>query len=354
MKVELSERCWRHEYDLYLDMLPNDAMKAAHKLLGVVPNHSLYPLKEMLPFTVGKVRTKIRSQNSEFTMKTSEHNKIQMERVFNSFPFLGFLPGSHKKIIRNINEFHEFTVKTFLKSLENLDENDQRSFVETYLVKQKEEAGDPNTYFHKENLKGLIRNLFSAGMETTSTTLRWAMLLMMTYPDIQEKVQEEISRVIGSAQPLYNHRTQMPYTNAVIHEVQRFADIVPLNISHETTKDVKFRGFFLPKGTTIIPLLSSVLWDKTQFETPEKFNPNHFLDAKGNFVKKDAFIPFSIGRRVCVGETLARMELFIFFTSLLQKFTIRYPPGVTTSDLTPASGYTNIPKQTTVCMVPRG
>ncbi|KAM3930501.1 cytochrome P450 2K1-like [Leptodactylus fuscus] len=276
-----------------------------------------------------------------------------MVSLVNMFPFLEMFPGSHKTIVKNVEELCDFITKTFIESLKNLDENDQRSFIDVFLVRQKEEAGNPQSYFHNGNLSRLGRNLFAAGMETTSTTLRWGLLLMTKYPEIQEKVQEEISRIVGSAQPMYSHRAQMPFTNAVIHEIQRFADIVPLNLGHETTKDVTFKGYFLPKGTYIIPLLTSVLRDETQFEKPEEFYPEHFLDSKGNFMKKDAFMPFSAGRRMCAGETLARMELFIFFTTLLQKFTFSLPPGVTDVDLIPTLGFTNAPKPHMICAKPR-
>ncbi|KAM3930503.1 cytochrome P450 2K1-like [Leptodactylus fuscus] len=277
----------------------------------------------------------------------------KMVSLYNMFPFLEIFPGSHKTMLRNVEEQCKFITKTFVEHLKNLDENDQRSFIDAFLVRQKEEAGNSQSYFHNGNLTRVVRNLFSAGMETSSTTLRWGLLLMIKYPEIQEKVQEEISRVIGSAQPMYSHRGQMPFTNAVIHEIQRFADIVPMNLPHETTKDVTFKGYFIPKGTFIIPLLSSVLRDKTQFEKPDDFYPNHFLDGNGHFMKKEAFMPFSAGRRACAGETLAKMELFIFFTSLLQKFTFRLPPGVTSVDLSSIVGITNAPKQQMMCALPR-
>ncbi|XP_044147860.1 cytochrome P450 2K1-like isoform X1 [Bufo gargarizans] len=276
-----------------------------------------------------------------------------MVSLYNIFPFLGLFPGSHRTIVNNVMEQCEFITKTFVEHLKNLDENDQRSFIDAFLVRQKEEAGNPQSYFHNGNLTRVVRNLFSAGMETTSTTLRWGLLLMIKYPKIQEKVQLEISRVLGSAQPMYSHRGQMPFTNAVIHEIQRFSDIVPLNLAHETTKDVTFKGYFLPKGTYIIPLLSSVLRDQTHFEKPEDFYPNHFLDADGNFLKKEAFMPFSAGRRACAGETLAKMELFIFFTTLLQKFTFYLPPGVTDVDLSSVVGITHAPKKQMMCALPR-
>ncbi|XP_030054604.1 cytochrome P450 2K4 isoform X2 [Microcaecilia unicolor] len=215
------------------------------------------------------------------------------------------------------------------------------------------EKDNPNTYFNEDNLVNLVQNLLGAGMGTTSTTIRWSLLIMMKYPKIQEKVQEEIERVIGSSQPRAEHWKLMPYTNAVIHEVQRFANIVPMNLPHETTRDINFKGYFLPKGTFIVPLLESVLRDKTYFENPEEFKPQHFLDSGGKFVRKDAFMPFSAGRRVCAGETLAKMELFLFFISLLQKFTICLPPGVTDVDLMPAIGLATRPMPHLICALPR-
>ncbi|XP_075057346.1 cytochrome P450 2K1-like [Mixophyes fleayi] len=276
-----------------------------------------------------------------------------MVSIYNMYPILGFLPGSHKTVLKNVDELIEFVTRTFVKHLKNLDEYDLRSFIDVFLARQKEEANNSQSYFHNGNLITVVRNLFTAGMETTSTTLCWGLLLMAKYPIVQEKVQDEISRVVGSAKLSHSQRGQMPFTNAVIHEIQRFSDILPLNLPHETTRDVAFKGYVIPKGTFIIPLLSSVLRDKTQFEKPDEFYPNHFLDLKGNFVKKDAFMPFSAGHRVCPGETLARMELFIFFTSLLQKFTFRLPPGVSYVDLSPGGGLTNTPKKHMICAVPR-
>uniref|UniRef100_A0A8C3PH05 Cytochrome P450 n=1 Tax=Calidris pygmaea TaxID=425635 RepID=A0A8C3PH05_9CHAR len=275
--------------------------------------------------------------------------------IYNMFPVLGFLLKDHKTFKQNVKEINAFIKVTFIEHLKVLDRNDQRSFIDTFLVRQQEENGKANGYFHNENLTAVVRSLFAAGMETTSTTLRWGLLLMMKYPEIQKKVQDEIEQVIGSNPPRIEHRTQMPYTDAVVHEIQRFANILPVNLPHATTADVTFKGYFIPKGTYIIPLLTSVLHDKSQWEKPDMFYPEHFLDANGKFVKKDAFMPFSAGRRVCAGETLAKMELFLFFTSLLQRFTFHPPPGVSISDLdlSPAISFNIIPKPYKMCAVSR-
>ncbi|KAM4694842.1 cytochrome P450 2C29-like isoform 1-T4 [Discoglossus pictus] len=275
-------------------------------------------------------------------------------RLYNSCPSLmRWLPGTHQKVHENVSELRRFIKDTFTQYRENLDVTDQRNLIDVYLVKQREENKSAERYFHDNNLTALVNNLFVAGMETTSTTLRWGLLLMMKYPEIQKKVQNEIENVIGSARPQMEHKKRMPYTDAVIHEIQRFGSIIPTNVPHATTQDVTFRGYFIPKGTMVIPVLTSVLRDTAYFEKPYEFYPEHFLNSEGNFVRNDAFMPFSAGRRICAGENLAKMELFLFFTSLLQKFTFRPPPGAPDIDLTPGRGATNAPKIHQMCALPR-
>ncbi|XP_031820596.1 cytochrome P450 2K6-like [Sarcophilus harrisii] len=274
--------------------------------------------------------------------------------LFNMFPALGFVLQDHKTVLKNRDELFSFVRMTFLDHLQKLDKNDQRSFIDAFLIRRQEEKNKSDDCFSNDNLVALVTNLFVAGTETTSTTLRWGILLMMKYPEIQKKVQNEIIKVIGSAQPRMEHRAQMPYTDAVIHEIQRFSSILPMSVSRETTTDVIFKNYYIPKGTETIILLTSVLQDQTQWEKPHTFNPQHFLNVEGKFVKRGAFLPFSAGQRMCAGESLVKMELFLFFTSLLQKFTFHPSPGVSTMDLdiTADSGFTSRPKPHKICAVP--
>ncbi|XP_030886246.1 cytochrome P450 2K6-like [Leptonychotes weddellii] len=219
------------------------------------------------------------------------------------------------------------------------------------------EKDTSTAYFSDENLVALVSYLlrFAAGTETVASTLCWALLLMMRYPEVQKKVCDEITKVVGSAQPRIAHGTQMPYTDAVIHEVQRFADILPTSLPHATTTDVIFKNYYIPKGTEVTTLLTSVLRDQAQWEKSDTFNPEHFLSSTGKFIKKEAFMPFSVGRRLCAGESLAKMELFLFFTSLMQKFTFQPPPGVSHRDLdlTPDIGFNTRPMPHKLCALLR-
>lgn len=208
----------------------------------------------------------------------------------------------------------------------------------------------------------------------------------------------------GGRLPCLEDQPLLPYTNAVLHEVQRFITLLP-HVPRCTATDTELGGYLLPKvrahssparrgvgarllgylhcwgavlqGTPVIPLLSSVLLDRTQWATPDRFNPSHFLDTHGRFVRRTAFLPFSAGarcalsplptqvgprasahlclgfptgRRVCVGESLARAELFLLFAGLLQRYHLR----PTSLDMDPAPAFTMRPPAQALCAEPRG
>ncbi|CAO2626764.1 Cytochrome P450 2A3 [Lemmus lemmus] len=277
----------------------------------------------------------------------------QLYEMFSSV--MKYLPGPQQQAFKELKGLEDFITKKVKQNQSTLDPNSPRDFIDSFLIRMQEEKKNPNTEFYMKNLVFTTVNLFFAGTETVSTTLRFGFLLLMKHPDVQAKVQEEIDRVIGkNRQPKYEDRLKMPYTEAVIHEIQRFGDMIPMGISRRVTKDTKFRDFLIPKGTEVFPMLGSVLKDPKFFSNPKDFNPNHFLDDKGQFKKSDAFVPFSIGKRYCFGEGLARMELFLFFTNILQNFCFRSPQAPQDIDVSPRFvGFATIPRNYTMSFLPR-
>ncbi|XP_007949481.1 cytochrome P450 2C18-like [Orycteropus afer afer] len=246
-------------------------------------------------------------------------------QICNTFPLLiDYFPGSHKKLLNNVAYLKNYTLEKIKEHQESLDINNPRDFIDCFLIKMSQEKHNKQSEFTIENLTITISDLFGAGTETTSTTLRYGLLLLMKYPEVTAKVQEEIDCVVGKHRnPCLQDRDSMPYMDAVVHEIQRYIDLLPTNLPHAVTQDIKFRNYLIPKGTTIITSLTSVLHNKKEFPNPETFDPGHFLDDSGKFKKSDYFMPFSAGKRICVGEGLARMELFLFLTNILQKFTLK-------------------------------
>lgn len=264
--------------------------------------------------------------------------------LYDSFPgLMKHLPGPHNKMFSDFDLIKEFIAQEIKSHKKDLDHNNPRDYIDAFLIKM-ENLNESDLGFTEINLVMCSADLFLAGTDTTATTLLWALVFLIRHPDIQEKVQAEIDNVIGQTrQPSMADRPNLPYTDAVIHEIQRMGNIVPLNALRIAAKDTTLDGYHIPKGTSVLPVLTSVLFDKTEWETPDTFNPGHFLDADGKFVKREAFLPFSAGKRMCLGESLAKMELFLFFVGLLQKFTFSVPDGVELST-EGISGITRVPE----------
>lgn len=119
---------------------------------------------------------------------------------------------------------------------------------------------------------------------------------------------------------------------------------MPLNVAHGTSADTSLGGYNIPANTMIIPSLYSVHMDTKYFSNPEKFDPDRFLDGQGNLLKNEALLPFSTGPRVCIGEPLARMELFLVFVYLIKRFNFaREDPNKPHTLESKHSQVTNIP-----------
>ncbi len=115
----------------------------------------------------------------------------------------------------------------------------------------------------------------------------------------------------------------MPYTEAFTFEVLRVSSIVPLGITHRATEDVEFKGYMIPKGTMVVGNLYSTHHDSEVWGDPDTFRPDRFLSHDGKTIlKSDSLIPFSIGRRVCLGEIFARDQIFLFVSTLAQQFNL--------------------------------
>lgn len=274
--------------------------------------------------------------------------------LYNAFPWIEYVPfGKHQKLFRNAAEVYQFLQQAIEVFSQGRVPQAPRHYVDAYLDELEQSAGDPSTSYSRENLIYSVGELIIAGTETTTNTLRWAMLYMALYPNIQERVHQEIDSVLANGRSAtLEDRQRMPYVEAVLHEVLRFCNIVPLGIFRATSQDANVNGYTIPKGTMVITNLYSVHFDEKYWNEPGVFSPQRFLDSNGNFVRREAFLPFSLGRRQCLGEQLAKMEMFLFFTTMLQRFHLQFPPG-TVPNLTPKLGMTLQPMPYSICAIRR-
>lgn len=273
--------------------------------------------------------------------------------IYDTMPLLRNLPLPFQSALR---DYH--TVKMHVLDIVNEHRatrttNKPRDLIDSYLDEVDKRGKDPAPFNDSEMLTMLLDLLF-AGTDTTSNTIRAAVLYFMAYPDIQERCQQEIDAVLeGRDEPSFEDRHKMPFTQAVIHESQRAASTLPLSVFHCTTKDTVLTGYQIPKGTMVIQNLSSVLYEEKHWKFPHSFNPNNFLNEQGEFEKPPAFMPFSIGPRTCLGEGLARMELFLILVTLLRRFQFIWPEDAGEPDFTPVFGVTQAPRPYRMVVKPR-
>nr|APH81372.1 cytochrome P450 CYP3029B2 [Tigriopus kingsejongensis] len=196
---------------------------------------------------------------------------------------------------------------------------------DAYLAKVEEKAES----FSDDGLGALLREMFVVGAETQSTMLRWAVRILSVHKDVQRLVQDEMDELGGRNHDIvWEDRHKLHYTRATIAEVQRFADITPTGIPHKTVCDVDFHGFYLPKGTTVIPNFTACHQSPKYWKKPLDFYPEHFLDDNRKFIdNKEGFLPYGIGTRRCPGEDVANMALFLILANFLNTFSLRIPPG---------------------------
>ncbi|XP_050399178.1 cytochrome P450 1A1 isoform X1 [Patella vulgata] len=179
----------------------------------------------------------------------------------------------------------------------------------------------------EDTAKEVFTNLILAGTDTTSTALTCLLLLFLHYPDVQERMYEEISSVVDiDRPPRLTDRSALPYCEAVLLELLRYISHVPLSVPHYTMQETTINGKRVPADLTVYINLWALHHDENIWEDPWTFNPDRFIDENGRLLgpghqKRRRLMVFGAGRRVCLGETLAKNRLFLFATSLVQKLT---------------------------------
>lgn len=176
--------------------------------------------------------------------------------------------------------------------------------------------------------------------------MSWLLLYTTAFPRVQERIHAELDDVIGNGRKVeLKDKSELVYTNAVILEVMRIVSPLPFAVPHYAITDSKIEGFYVDQDTVIIFHLYSMHHDQQFWGDPENFRPerlileNNTLDAD----KCNHIMPFGIGRRRCVGELFAKMNIFITFSTIMQKCKLFKPIGVEL-DLRPTPGLVYSPK----------
>ncbi|CAH1791288.1 unnamed protein product [Owenia fusiformis] len=253
-----------------------------------------------------------------------------------------------KQVVENDRAIKRFVKEKIEEHRKTYSGDTIRDFVDLYI--QAEENEEDKTHLTEENVFQLIVDLFEAGTETTKTSLTWGVLHMTQHPHIQDKCHKELEIVFDKDHiPSAGDRLKMPYTEATVYELQRCANIAPVTIPHRAQEATSVGGYIIPAEAMIFGNLFSVHMDKEYWENPSAFNPDRWI-KNGMVIKHENFMPFGIGRRICLGKDLAKMELIIMFSALMQRFSFKLPDGAV-ADMEGVQGMTLTPKPFKVCAI---
>ena len=244
--------------------------------------------------------------------------------------------------------------KRELELRKNLVKSSIRDLADAFLEVEGQETSEMKAVgLTVDDLLLSLEEMFSTGFHVTATTMRWIVLILVRFPSVQRHVYDEIEREIGNRTPTVNDRPKLPYTEAVILETMRYKSPMPLTM-HCTTKHARIDSYVVPKETPVIFNLHSLARDPKLWKYPEKFHPEHFLatDCQIDREKAGLISPFGLGKRKCIGETIARNCVFVHLANLVQKFEIMAIDGEE-YDMTGVMRITDSPKPYRIIAIER-
>ncbi|XP_007937774.2 cytochrome P450 1A4-like [Orycteropus afer afer] len=284
---------------------------------------------------------KIVKTNDELLKASSPANPADFIPCFRYLPLR--IINAPREFYQALNQFIAGHVKDHIKTH---DKDHIRDITDALInICHNKHASTKTAILSDDEIISTVHDLFGAGFETISTCLYWSFLYLIYYPEIQAKIQEEIDKNIGLKSPRFEDRKVLPYTEAFINEIFRHVSFLPFTIPHCTTVDTSLNGYFIPRKTCVFINMYQVNHDETIWDNPNLFRPERFLDKNGELNKSliDKVLIFGMGIRKCLGEDVARNEIFIFLTTILQQLKLSKCSGAQL-DLAPRYGLTMKPK----------
>ncbi|KAK0236018.1 cytochrome P450 [Armillaria nabsnona] len=170
---------------------------------------------------------------------------------------------------------------------------------------------------HLEVIRNTASVAFSAGADTTMSTVLSTILAFLLYPEVQAKAQAELDAVVGPTRlPNFDDRAQLPYINAVVSEALRWNPVLPMSVAHRCVKEDVYRDYRIPAGTTVIGNVWAILHDSKDYPNPLVFDPDRFMPGDGKEPQPQPTTAFGFGRRICPGRHLALNTVWIAIASM--------------------------------------
>ncbi|MDX2036323.1 MAG: cytochrome P450 [Isosphaeraceae bacterium] len=214
---------------------------------------------------------------------------------------------------------------------------DRGDLLSMLLRAQDEESG---AGMSDAQLRDEAMTLFLAGHETTANTLAWAFWLLARHPEVEARLHDEVDRVLGDRLASLADLTALPYTNAVVTETLRLYPTVWL-LGREAIEPIEIGGYPIKPGTTIYMSEWVIHRDPRNFDDPESYRPERWLDGLEKRIHRYAYFPFGGGPRICIGNQFALMESALLLATIARRFRLLLSPN---ADVVPQPTMTLRPK----------
>ncbi|KAK3028038.1 hypothetical protein RJ639_038759 [Escallonia herrerae] len=201
------------------------------------------------------------------------------------------------------------------------------------LISLKDNVDGEGGKLSDTEIKALLLDLFTAGTDTSSSTVEWAIAELLRHPKILARVQLELDAVVGPGRPVTEaDLPHLTFLQAVVKETFRLHPSTPLSLPRMAAEDCEINGYFIPKGSTLLVNVWAIARDPDMWSEPLAFRPERFLpggekpnaDVKGNDFE---VIPFGAGRRICAGMSLGLRMVQLLTATLLHAFNWDLPEG---------------------------
>ncbi|MGX9885415.1 cytochrome P450 [Streptomyces sp. NPDC002276] len=234
---------------------------------------------------------------------------------------LGTIPTpGNRRFIAAVNRFHA-TVDKLIRERRAAPER-HHDVLSALLDSRHPETGARLTDIE---IRSEFLILLFAALETTSTSLSWAVFESVVRPDVQRRLQEEADRVLGDGPATYDRLTDLVFTRKVIDETLRLH--APMLFTRRAKRAVTLVGVVIPEGAEVGYSPRAMHRAADLYEAPRDFDPDRAGPDDGTDRPRGAYFPFGTGPHRCVGEHLALTTMTVALASLAARWDLRIAPG---------------------------
>ncbi|XP_047349346.1 methyl farnesoate epoxidase-like [Vespa velutina] len=270
--------------------------------------------------------------------------------IISQLPFLRYIfprLTGYTQLQERQNRLWLYFKKIITEHQETEMQNEPTNLIDIYLKEMQTQCSSnlsSSSNFNDENLIALIRDLFIASIETTSSTTGFVIAFLSVNQNVQKKIHDELDEVFGKdISPRLAYRNRLPYLQATLAEVGRMGNVGPTSVPHRAMNDTTLLGYDIKKNSILLANLMSVHMDENHWGDPKTFRPERFINEKGEYCDNPWLMSFGLGHRRCPGEVLAKNFLFLINACMLQRFHFSIAPEYPEPDLSGIDGFTISP-----------